>query len=91
MVRFVVLDQTHTRITNRDLSSCRMDTRCRSRATEAQTENEDQPQLVIAAKITELRQAIEQQAELIQRQADEARKIKEELARRQNQLLEAFM
>ena len=68
-----------------------MDKRSRSRAAEAQTENEDQPQLAIAAEIAELRQVEQQRAELMQRQAEEARKRVEELARHQNQLFEAFM
>ena len=68
-----------------------MNTRGLSRATNAQTENEDQPQLAIATKIAELRQVVQQQAELMQRQAEGARKKEEELARRQNQLFEAFM
>ena len=46
-----------------------MDTRSRSRAAEAQTENEDQLELAIVAEIAELRQAVQQQAELMQRQA----------------------
>ena len=68
-----------------------MDTRGRSRVVEAQTENEDQPQLAIIVEIGELRQAAQQQAELMQGQAKEARKREEELACRQNQLFEAFM
>ena len=39
--------------------------RGQSRAAEAQIENEDHPQLAIAAEITKLRQAVQQQAELI--------------------------
>ena len=50
-----------------------MDATDRSGATEAQTEDEDQPQLAIATEITELKQVIQQQVELIQKQADEAR------------------
>ena len=68
-----------------------MDTRGQSRAAKAQTENEDQPQLAIAAEIAELRQVVQQQAELIQKQAEEARKREEELTRHQDQLFEAFM
>ena len=60
------------------------------RATEAQTESEDQPQLAIVAEIFELRQVVQQQAELIQKQAEEARTREEELARSQNKLFEAF-
>ena len=44
-----------------------MDTRGQSRAVEAQTEHEDQTQLAIAAEIAELRQAVQQQAELMQK------------------------
>ena len=61
-----------------------MDTRGQSRATKAQPEKEDQPQLAIAAEIAELRQVVQQQAESIQKQAEEARKGEEELIRRQN-------
>ena len=45
----------------------RMDTRGRPRAVEAQAKNEDQPQLATAAKIAELRQMVQQQAEVIQK------------------------
>ena len=45
-----------------------------SRAAKAQTENENQPQLATAAKIAELRQVMQQQAKLMQKQAEEARK-----------------
>ena len=38
-----------------------------SGAAEAQTENEDQPKLAIAAEIAKLRQVVQQQAELIQK------------------------
>ena len=69
----------------------RMGTRGRRRATEAQVENEDQPQLATAIEITELRQVVQQQAELMQKQAEEARKREEELTRCQNQLFEAFI
>ena len=68
-----------------------MDTIGRSRTAEALIKIEDQPQLAIAAEIPELRQAVQQQAKLRQRQAEEARKREEELAGRQNQLFEAFM
>ena len=68
-----------------------MDTRGQSSAAEAQTECVDQPRLAIAAEITELRQAVQQQAKLIQKQAEEAREREEELARLQNQLFEVFM
>ena len=39
-----------------------MDTRGWSRAAEAQTEDEDQPQLAIVAEIVELRQVVQKQA-----------------------------
>ena len=68
-----------------------MDMRGRSRATEAQTENVDQPQLLIATEIAELRQAVQQHAELMQKWAEEAREREEKLARHQNQLFDAFM
>ena len=68
-----------------------MGTRGRPRAVEAQTENEDQPQLAITTEIAELRQVVQQQAKIIQKQAEEARKRKEELTHDQNQLFEAFM
>ena len=69
----------------------RVYTRDQSRATEAQTENENQPQLATTTKIADLRQVVQQQIELIQKQAEEARRIEEELTRRQNELFEAFM
>ena len=62
----MVLD-THTRITNRELLSREVVMRGQSGAIEAQTRNEDQPQLAIATKIAELRQAAQQQAELMQK------------------------
>ena len=68
-----------------------MDTRGWSSAAEAQTECEDQPQLATAAKIAELRQGVQQQAELMHKQAKEAKEREEELAHRQNQLFEAFV
>ena len=61
------------------------------RAAEAQAENDNQPQLAIAAEIAELRQVVQQQAELMQKRVEEARKREEELTHRQNQLFEAFM
>ena len=61
-----------------------MDTKGWSGAVKAQTENEDQPQLAIAAEIADLRQAVQQQTELMWKQAEEAGKREEELARRQN-------
>ena len=62
----------------------RMGTRGWPRAVEAQAENEDQPQLATAAAIAELRQVVHQQAELMQKQAEKARKREEELTFRQN-------
>ena len=47
------------------MSPRRMSTRGRPRAIEAQAENENQPQLAIAIKIAELRQVVQQQAEII--------------------------
>ena len=52
----------------------KMYTKGQSRATEAQAENENQPQLAIAVEIAELRQVMQQQAELMQKQVEEARK-----------------
>ena len=43
-----------------------MKVRCQSRAAEAQTENENQPQLTTTAEIAKLRQVVQQQAELMQ-------------------------
>ena len=68
-----------------------MYTRCQSRSTEVQNENDNQPQLATATKIAELRQAVQQQAELMQKQAEETRRKKEEFTRRQNDLFEAFI
>ena len=42
-----------------------MDTKGQSRAVEAQTKNEDQPQLAIVAELAELRQVVQQQADLM--------------------------
>ena len=64
MFCYIVLD-THTRVTNRDLSPRRMDTKGRSSAVEAQTEIEDQPRLAIVAEIAELRQVVQKQAKLM--------------------------
>ena len=69
----------------------RMYTRGQSRAAEAQTENDNQPQLATAAEIVELRQVAPQQAKLMQKHVEEARKREEELTHRQNDLFEAFM
>ena len=66
MFYYIVLD-THTRIANRDLSPHRIDTKGRSRAIKALTKNEDQPQLAIVAELAELRQVVQQQAELMQK------------------------
>ena len=52
----------------------RVYTRGQSRAAKAQTENENQPQLATATKIVELRQVVQQQAELMQKQVEEARR-----------------
>ena len=68
-----------------------MYTRRQARAAEAQTENENQPQLAMTAEIAELRQVVQQQAELMQKQVEEARKREEELTYSQNDLFEAFM
>ena len=43
----------------------RMNTRGRPRAVEAQAKNEGQPQLATATEIVELRQMVQQQAELM--------------------------
>ena len=61
-----------------------MDTKGQSGAVEAQTKNKDQSQLAIVAEISELRRVVQQQMELMRKQADEARKREEELARHQN-------
>ena len=51
-----------------------MYTRGQSRATKAQTENDNQPQLATPVKIVELRQVAQQQAELMQKLVEEARR-----------------
>ena len=66
------------------MSSRRMGTRGRPRAVEAQAENEDQPQLSTAVEIAKLRQVVQQQAELMQKQAEKARNREDELTHRQN-------
>ena len=86
-----IWDQTHTRITDTGILPHKMSVRRRSGVTEAQTENEDQPQLATTAEIVELRQVVQQRAKLKQKQAEEARSRKEELTLHQNQLFEAFM
>ena len=63
----------------------------RSGTTEAQTENKDQPQLATTAEIIELRQVMQQQADWMQKQAEEARNREEELTCHQNQWFEAFL
>ena len=45
----------------------RMNTKGRPRAAEAQAKSEDQPQLATATEIVELRQVVQQQAELMQK------------------------
>ena len=55
-----------------------------------QNENDNQPQLDTATKIAEVRQVVQQQAELMQKQTEEARR-EEQLTWRQNDLFEAFM
>ena len=60
----------------------RMGTRARPRVVEARAENENQPQLATATKIAELRQVVQQQAKLVQRQVEEARKREDELTHR---------
>ena len=52
----------------------RMYTRGQSRAAIAQAKNENQPQLVTATEISELRQVVQQQAELMQKQAGKTRR-----------------
>ena len=44
-----------------------MDTKGQSGAVKAQIENEDQPQSAIVAALDELRQVVQQQAELMQK------------------------
>ena len=56
-----------------------------------QTENDNQPQLVTATEIAELRQVVQQQAELMLKHVEEARRREEELTCRQNDLFEAYM
>ena len=79
----MVLD-IHTRIANRDLSPHRMDTKGRFGAIKAQTKNDDHPQLAIVASLAKLRQVVQQQAKLMQKQAEEAKEREKELARPQN-------
>ena len=56
------------------MSLCRVNSRGRSRVAQSHIENENQPQLAAVAEIVELRQVVQQQAELMQKQAEEARK-----------------
>ena len=58
---------TYTLITIKEIPPRRMGTRGRPRAVEAQAKYEDQPQLTTAAEIAELRQVVQQQAEMIQK------------------------
>ena len=58
---------THTLITVRGILPRRMGTRGRPRAIEAQAMNEDRPKLATATEIAELRQVVQQQAEMIQK------------------------
>ena len=51
----------------REMPPRRMGKRGRPRAVEAQVENEGQPRLAITAEIAELRQVVQQQAEMIQK------------------------
>ena len=63
---------------------CKIGMRGRPRTVEAQAENEDQPQLATAIEIVELRQMVQQQAEIRQKQDKEARNRDKELTCRQN-------
>ena len=56
------------------MSPRRMYTRGQARAAKAQTEKENQPQLAAITEIAQLRQVVQQQAELMQKQAEDARK-----------------
>ena len=49
----------------REMPARRMGTRGRPRAVEAQDVNEDQPQLATITEIVELRQVVQQQAEML--------------------------
>ena len=62
-----------------------------SRVTKTQAENENQPQLAITVEVADLRQVVQQQVELMQKQAKEGRRREEELTRHKNELFEAFM
>ena len=65
--------------------------RGQARAVKVQNEDENQSQLVTTAEITKLRQVVQQQAELMQKQAEEAKEREKELTCRQNNLFEALM
>ena len=57
----------------------KMYTKGQARAAEPQVENKNQPQLATAAEIVELWQVVQQQAELMQKQVEKARKREDEL------------
>ena len=65
--------------------------RGQSRAVKAQTKNDNHPQLAMTAKITELRQVVQQQAKLMQKQVEEVRRREEEFTCCQNDLFKSFM
>ena len=67
-----------------------MGTKGQSGVVEAQTENEDQPQLAIVVEIVKLRKVVVQQVELMHKQTEEVRKREEKLAHRQNKLFDAL-
>ena len=68
-----------------------MYTRCQARAAKVQNEDENQPQLATAVEIAELRQVVQQQAELMQKQVEEVRRREEEFTCCQNDLFKSFM
>ena len=61
--------------------------RGQARVVEAQTEDKNHLQLATTTEITELRQVVQQQAELMQKQIEESKKIEEELTHQQNDCL----
>ena len=61
--------------------------RGQARVVEAQTEDKNQLQLATTTEITELRQVVQQQAELMQKQIEESKKREEELTHHQNDCL----
>ena len=61
-----------------------MGTRSRPRIIETQAEDENKPQLATAIEIAELRQVVQQQAKMIQKQAEEAKNNEKKLTYRQN-------